>query len=38
MKTSILRMVGFVVAGLMLNSFAGKAQEAFYDTKQEDGK
>ena len=38
MKTSILKMAGFVVAGLMLNSFAGKAQEAFYDTKREDGK
>ena len=38
MRTSILRMVCFVFAGLMMNGFTGKAQEAFYDTKQENGK
>ena len=38
MKTNVLRMVGFVLAGLVMNSVAVKAQEAFYDTKREDGK
>jgi len=38
MRTSILRIVCFVFATLMMNSFAAKAQKAFYDIRQEDGK
>jgi hypothetical protein len=38
MKTNVLRIAGLAFVVLMMNAVVAKAQNAYYDTKKENGK